>query len=139
MNNRFYEKELLEELREVQDSYGYIPEDEMIKISKKRDIPKSHLYGVITFYSMLYTEPKGKYIIRICNSVSCNINKSSEILKAVRDLIKCNPGETSENRKFSLEVVECLGHCGEGPVMLINGEVYDYLTVEKAVNIIKNL
>lgn len=105
MNNRFYEKELLEELREVQDSYGYIPEDEMIKISKKRDIPKSHLYGVITFYSMLYTEPKGKYIIRICNSVSCNINKSSEILKAVRDLIKCNPGRQAKTENSVLKLL----------------------------------
>lgn len=136
---KFFEKELIQELHELQDTYGYIPEEDIVRISKSRNIPKAHLYGVISFYSMFYLEPTGKYIIRICDSVSCRINKSKELIDILSSKLGIQNGETTEDKMFTLETVECLGHCGEGPVMTINGEYYKYLTPQKALEIIKNL
>lgn len=136
---KFFEKELIEELHELQETYGYIPEEDIVRLSNKRKIPKAHLYGVISFYSMFHLTPTGKYIIKICDSVSCRLEKSDSVLEAIKKYTKVNPGNTSEDKKFTLEVVECLGHCGEGPVMTINGKFHKYLTPQKVVNILKTL
>ncbi|MDK2945570.1 NADH-quinone oxidoreductase subunit NuoE [Geotoga petraea] len=136
---KFFEKELIEELHEIQDTYGYISEEDIVRISKNRDIPKAHLYGVISFYSMFYLQPTGKYIIRICDSVSCRINQSKELIEILHKKLSVKNGETTKDKKFTLEVVECLGHCGEGPVMTINGKIYNYLNSQKAQEIINNL
>jgi NADH-quinone oxidoreductase subunit E len=135
----FYEIELIEELHNLQDTYGYIPEEDIIRVAKKHEIPKAHLYGIISFYSMFYLKPTGKYIIRICDSVSCRIKDSKNILKTIKNYLKIDEGETTEDKKFTLEVVECLGHCGEGPVMSINGHYYKYLTKDKVLEILKSL
>jgi NADH-quinone oxidoreductase subunit E len=137
--DKFFEKELIQELHELQDTYGYIPEEDIVRLSKIRNIPKAHLYGVISFYSMFYLKPTGKYIIRICDSVSCRINKSKELIEVISQKLKIKNGETTKDKKFTLEIVECLGHCGEGPVMSINGEYYKFLNSQKALEIINNL
>lgn len=129
---------LLEKLHNIQNSYGYIPENEISLIADEYDMPRAKLYGVIRFYSMFYTEPTGKYIIRICDSLSCHINKSEEILTSVKKYLKIEDGETTEDKKFTLEVVECLGYCGEGPVMLVNDQIYTHLNSNRAIEILKD-
>lgn len=130
-------KLLLDRLHEIQDKFGYIPEKEIIKLAKKREIPKAHLYGIISFYSRFYTEPVGKYKVRVCKSVSCGMNGSKEILKVISENLGIEPGETTEDEMFTLEVVECLGHCGEGPVVTVNDKVYGEVTEAKALEIIE--
>ncbi len=125
---------LLNELNEIQETEGYISEKEMLRVSKKYDIPKAELYGIITFYSRLYTEPTPKYIIRICKSVSCGMNGSKRIIKTIEEYI----GKNKLENEFLVEEVECLGHCGEGPVISINDKIYDKMTDEKVENILKN-
>jgi len=129
---------LLEKLHNIQDTYGYIPEGEINTLSQKFDMPKAKLYGVIRFYSMFYTEPTGKYIVRICDSLSCHINDSEDLLDTVKDYLKIGNGETTEDKKFTLEVVECLGYCGEGPVLMVNEDVYTHVNSSKAIEIIKS-
>ena len=129
---------LLEKLHNVQDTYGYIPEGEIEKLASKFEISRARLYGVIRFYSMLYTEPTGKYIIRICDSLSCHINDSQQIVETVENYLKISDGQTTEDKMFTLEVVECLGFCGEGPVMMVNDEVYTHLNPGMALEILKN-
>jgi NADH-quinone oxidoreductase subunit E len=136
---KYFQKELLEELHELRETYGYIPEEDIVRIAQRRNIPKAHLYGVISFYSMFHLKPTGKYIIKVCDSVSCRIAESESVIDAIIKFTKVTPGNTSEDKKFTLEVAECLGHCGEGPVMTINGEFYTYLTPQKVVNILKTL
>jgi NADH-quinone oxidoreductase subunit E len=70
----FYQDSLLEKLHEIQSTYGYIPETEIKELAEKYQLPRANIYGVISFYSMFYTEPTGKYIIRICDSISCHLN-----------------------------------------------------------------
>ncbi|RAO99253.1 NADH dehydrogenase [Petrotoga sp. 9PW.55.5.1] len=136
---KFYQKELLEELHDIQETYGFISEEDIFRISKKRNIPKAHLYGVISFYSMFHLEPTGKYIIRLCDSVSCRLNHSSDIVKTLKEYLKIENHKTTEDKKFTLEIVECLGHCDEGPVMMVNDTYYTNLTTSKAIQILDSL
>lgn len=130
---------LLNELNKIQERDGYINEKEIEKIAKERGMRKTEVYGVISFYSRLYTKPKGKYIIRVCKSIVCGLNHSKEILKEIIKYLEIEIGETTKDNFFSLETVECLGHCGEAPVISINDKIYDKITPEKAVNILKNI
>ncbi len=134
----YNEEILLEKLHNIQESYSYIPENEIDNLAQKFDMPRAKLYGVIKFYSMFYTEPTGKYVIRVCDSLSCHINNSKKLLNDIREYLDIDDGETTEDKKFTLEVVECLGYCGEGPVMMVNDEVYTHLTPGMALKILKN-
>ncbi len=127
----------LEKMHNIQDTYGFIPESEIDRVAREFEIPRAKVYGTIRFYSMFYTEPTGKYIVRVCNSLSCHINNSSQILQTVKDFLGLENGETTEDRMFTLEVVECLGYCGEGPVMMVNDHVYTHVSKNMAVEILK--
>ena len=129
---------LLEKMHNIQDTYGFIPEGEIDDLAEEFDMPRAKIYGVIRFYSMFYTEPTGKYIIRVCDSLSCHINDSEDIVATIKDYLDIEDGETTENKKFTLEVVECLGYCGEGPVMMVNDEIYTHVNPNMALEILKN-
>ncbi|MGM0420247.1 MAG: NAD(P)H-dependent oxidoreductase subunit E [Bacillota bacterium] len=132
-----YEEVMLEIFHNIQETYGYIPEAEIDKLAEKFARPRAEIYGVIKFYSMLYTEPTGKYIIRICDSLSCHLSESHQLVETVEDYLNLSNGETSEDKLFTLEIVECLGHCGEGPVMMVNDDMYTQVSRKEALNILK--
>ncbi|RCW52470.1 MULTISPECIES: NADH-quinone oxidoreductase subunit NuoE [Halanaerobium] len=134
----FYRESLLEKLHEIQNSYGYIPEIEIENLAEKYMLPRANVYGVISFYSMFYTEPTGKYIIRICDSISCHLNQSDSVLNAVKSFLNLESHQTTEDKKFTLEIVECLGHCGEGPVMMVNNKIYKKVNKNTALEILNN-
>ncbi|MFP4021260.1 MAG: NADH-quinone oxidoreductase subunit NuoE [Halanaerobium sp.] len=134
----FYQDSLLEKLHEIQNTYGYVPEAEIENLAEKYQLPRANVYGVISFYSMFYTEPTGKYIIRICDSISCHLNQSNAVLKAVKSFLDLENHQTTEDKKFTLEVVECLGHCGEGPVMMVNDKIYTEINENKALEILND-
>jgi NADH-quinone oxidoreductase subunit E len=134
----FYQDSLLEKLHEIQESYGYIPESEIENLADKYGLSRANVYGVISFYSMLYTEPTGKYIIRICDSISCHLTESKEVLQAVKSFLGIESHSTTEDKMFTLEVVECLGHCGEGPVMMVNEKIYTKINKNKALDVLNN-
>ena len=126
---------LLDKLHKVQDEFGYLPEDEIIRIADEQGITQAELFGIITFYSRFYLHPVEKYIIRICKSVSCGINRANEVRQKLEDYLELVDGH-SKDGLFKLETVECLGHCADGPVMTVNDKVYDKLSPENAVKII---
>ena len=130
---------LINELAEIQEEFGYIPENEITRLALEMNMQKAQLYGVISFYSRLYTEKKGKNIIRICKSVTCGMNDSQGIREAVMTHLGIGDAMTTEDERFTLELVECLGLCDVSPVMTINDAVYSNLTVEKAIEIIDSL
>ena len=127
----------LEMVHNIQETYGYVPEREINQLAEKFDQPRAKIYGAIKFYSMFYTEPTGKYVIRICDSLSCHLNDSHDLLLAVENFLGLKNGETSPDQLFTLEVVECLGHCGEGPVMMVNDKMYTELSKGRALEILK--
>ncbi|MCK4258223.1 MAG: NADH-quinone oxidoreductase subunit NuoE [Halanaerobiales bacterium] len=128
---------LMEKLHNVQMTYGYIPESEIEKLAEEYGMTKTKVYGVISFYSMFHTEPTGKYIIRVCNSISCHLNRSGDMVEAIKDYLGVESGQTTEDKRFTLEVVECLGHCGEGPVMMVNDKIYTHVGKTAALKILK--
>jgi NADH-quinone oxidoreductase subunit E len=127
---------LINELSEIQKKFGYIPESEIKRLAIEMNMQKAQLYGVISFYSRLYTEKKGRNIIRICKSVTCGMNGSQSIREAVITHLEIGDSMTTEDERFTLELVECLGLCNVAPVMTINDAVYENLTAEKAIEII---
>jgi NADH-quinone oxidoreductase subunit E len=133
------DKLLLPMLQAIQAKFGYVSEANAHYLSRKTGIPFSKIYGVITFYEMLYTEKKGKYIIRICNSPSCYLNGSLKLIEFLESLLKIKSGETTKNKKVSLEIVSCLGCCDKAPAMIINGKVYGKLDEKKIKKIILGL
>ncbi len=129
---------LLEKMHNLQDTYGFISETEIDKLAVEFEVPRAKVYGVIRFYSMFYTEPTGKYIIRVCDSLSCHINQSDQVVTTIKNYLDIDDGETTPEKKFTLEIVECLGYCGEGPVMMVNDEVYTHVNSAMALDILKN-
>ena len=128
---------LLTELRKTQKKDGYISESAIRKLNKKTGIPLSRIYGVATFYAKLYTKLQGKYVIEICNSPSCYLNNSINLIKFLEKKFKIKSGQTTKNQKFSLHICSCIGCCNKAPAMLLNGKSYTNLTQEKIESILK--
>ena len=130
---------LIQILNEVQDEYGYIPELVQKLISEYLKIPMAEIYGVITFYSRFTLEPKGKYTISICMGTACYVKGSQKILDRLKERLKIEPGQTTEDGMFSLDETRCVGACGLAPVFTVNGEVYGKATVKTLDEVLDKL
>lgn len=128
---------LLQILEELNDRYGYLSEFVMKEVAKNLGITTTEVYGVATFYSFLNTEPKGRYIIRLCKTISCDLAGKKAVANALRNELGIDFGETTADGMFSLEYTNCIGMCNQGPAMLINNDVYFNLDPEKAVEIVE--
>ena len=113
-----------------------VTDESMMEVAKQLDLSSADIYGVATFYSFLDTVPRGKYIIRVCKTIVCDMKNKTQITETIENLLKIKVGETTLNRKFSLLYTNCLGWCHKGPAMLINDDVYNELTPEKVTEII---
>lgn len=130
---------LLPILQDVQRKFGFISDFAMQEIAHKLEIHPVEVYGVVTFYSFLSTEPKGKYVIRLCKTISCDLAGKDAIATTLQRELNLKFGETSKDRKFTLEYCHCIGMCDQGPAMLINEEVFTNLTPSKVIEIIDSL
>ncbi|GAK49401.1 NADH dehydrogenase [Candidatus Moduliflexus flocculans] len=131
--------ELVPILRHLNDAIGYLPKDVLAEVSERLHVSESHVYGVATFYSMLSTEKKGQFAVKLCESAPCHVVGGREVIKAIKTHLGIDAGETTADGKFSLDMVSCLGVCGVGPVMMVNSETYGNLTPEKAIEILSAL
>ncbi len=127
---------LLPILQEIQRNEQYLSDEAMVEVARKLDISSADVYGKATFYTFLDTVPRGKFIIRVCKTIVCDMHNKNQIIETLENLLKIKVGETTLNRKFSLLYTNCLGWCHKGPAMLINDEVYTELTPEKVREII---
>ncbi len=115
----------------------FLSKQDMVDVARELDISAADVYGTATFYSFLDTEPRGKYIIRICKTISCAMKGKNEILATIQEILKLNLGETSPDKKFSLLEANCIGWCHKAPAMLINDTPYTELTPEKVTDILR--
>jgi len=122
---------LLPILQGVVEQEKYLSEYSMLAIARELDLPAAEVYGTATFYSFLEHKKMGKYIIRICKTITCSMKGKNQILLAIEDMLKIDVGETTPDGTFSLLQTNCLGFCHKAPAMLINNEVYTELTPEK--------
>ena len=132
---------LIQILHDIQDQdpQHYISPEAVDTVAEYLKIPANHIYGVLTFYTMYSTKPRGKNIIRLCESPPCYLKGSDNILRKLKILLGINVGETTKDGIFTLEFTACLGVCGNAPVMMINDDVYGDLTEEKVEDIIDKI
>ncbi|MDI3533780.1 MAG: NADH-quinone oxidoreductase subunit [Thermosediminibacterales bacterium] len=132
--------ELVSILQEIQEEYRYLPEEILNYIATAMGISPSKVFGVATFYENFSLEPKGKYIIKVCDGTACHVKNSMDLLNALQKKLKLKDGQkTTKDMMFTLETASCLGACGLAPVMVINEEVYGKVTPEKAEKIIDEI
>jgi NADH-quinone oxidoreductase E subunit len=127
---------LLPALYIAQEQEGYITQEMMKFIADYLGIPFGHVLGVVTFYTMFYDKPQGKYHIQVCTNISCQLLGSNRILGHLEKRCGIRPGESTPDMKFTLSEVECLGSCGTAPVMQVNNDYFENLTPQKIDNII---
>lgn len=119
-------------LQQAQDIFGYLPKDVLIKIAQEINVPISQIYGVVTFYAQFHLQPRGRNIIRSCQGTACHVRGAKAVLKAVHDKLGLKDGKvTTDDLKFTLETVACIGACGLAPCMMINDDTHGRLTPEK--------
>lgn len=128
---------LIPVMHEVQNIYGYLPEEVLQLVSEELNVPMSEIYGVATFYSIFSLKPKGEHIIRVCLGTACYVKGSQLILDKLSEMLNIEVGGTTEDGKFTLEATRCLGACGLAPVMTIGEKVYGRLTPDDIPGILK--
>jgi NADH-quinone oxidoreductase E subunit len=124
-------------LQAVQEEQGYLSEDAVVGIGRQLNIPASKVYGVATFYNQFRFQPKGKYHVMVCRGTACHVKGSAKVLDMVTKALRIEPGKTTRDKMFSLEVVACMGGCGLAPVVNINGEFHAKVTPMKLQRIIE--
>ncbi len=122
---------IIEAFHAIQKEQSYLPEEVIIAAAEVFNIPVKDAYGVATFYSMFSVKPRGKNIIRICESAPCHIAGAAEVVAALENELGIKMGETTPDGKFTLEFTECVGQCQATPVITINGKPYGDVTPEK--------
>lgn len=127
-------------LQEVQNAFGYIPEDTVERLSKKLDIPASRFFGVATFYSQFHLKPRGRNIITACCGTACHVKGSERLISAALRDLRLNDGrDTTEDGNITLEKVACLGTCSMAPVVVINKKMHGKMTAEKLIKEIRTI
>ncbi len=123
----------------AQEQNGWISNEVIKEVANVLEITPEHVLGVATFYTMYHKSPKGKYHVQVCTNVSCMLRGAYEIYDQVRAKLGIDNGEVTEDRKFSLEEVECMGSCGTAPMVAVNEEYYENLDKEKVEQILESL
>jgi len=132
---------VLEILHDIQnhDPQHHLPEYALKKVAHHLNLPLGQIYGVVGYYTMFSTKPRGKYLIQICRSPVCSMLGSQSIIDSLRLAINGDLSSSAQNEFFTIEEVECLGQCSNSPCMMINQKVYGNLTLAKVESIINEL
>jgi len=126
-------------LQSIQRKYKYISDFAQQEVAKLLNIHPVEVYSVISFYSFLHSKPQGRNIIRLCQTISCDMVGKREVADAIKRELGINFGETTKDRRITLEYTNCVGMCDQGPAMIVNERVYTKLDPEKAVKILSEI
>jgi len=118
-------------VQEIQNEFGYIPPQAIPIMAKALGLFPSQLQGVISFYAQLYTEPRGKKVVRVCRGTACHVRGGKTILKLVKQHLGVEEGQTTPDLEYSLETVACIGVCVLAPNMVVGGQVSGHLNPKK--------
>ena len=128
---------LIPVLTGCQEVVGYLPVELQEYIGQSLSIPGSDIYGVVTFYSFFTMVPKGRHIIKVCLGTACYVRGTKHILQRLSSVFKIGVGETTEDRRFSLEAVRCLGACGLAPVVVVGNDTHGGVTPDGILKILE--
>jgi NADH-quinone oxidoreductase subunit E len=123
-------------LQEVQEAAGYLSEPAIVAIGRHLKLPASKIYGVATFYNQFRFAPKGRFHVMICRGTACHVKGSAKVLDTVSRSLRLEPGQTSRDGLFSLEVVACMGACALSPAIAINGKFFPKVSPTKIVKLL---
>jgi len=130
------ESQLIPALQRVQDHYGYIPPQAMKPVAEAFRTFPAKVQGVVSFYHMFYTEPRGRHVVTVCRGTACHVKGGKGVLRVVQKILGLSDGETSEDYHFTLETVACLGACALSPVMVVDGTVYGRMNPKRIENVL---
>lgn len=123
----------------AQKKFGWISPEVIDYVAELLNLPPSHVDGVVSFYTMYFKKPMGKFHIQVCTNISCLLRGGEEIYSYLVNSLGINDGEVTSDGMFSLEIVECMGACGGAPMIAVNQDYYENLDITKVKNIIENL
>ncbi len=123
----------------AQEQFGWISEETMRYVGELLNLSYGHVQGVVTFYSMFNSQPVGKYHLQVCTNITCQLLGAEKIVDDLSQKCRAQLGKTSEDKKYTLTEVECLGSCGTAPMMQVNDDYYENLTKEKIDQILTRL
>jgi NADH:ubiquinone oxidoreductase subunit E len=131
---------ILSILQDVQENFNYIPEKAVDWLSKKLNIPASRLFGIITFYDQFHLKPRGENVITVCRGTACHVNGSERLINRLLLELEIPPGEdTTDDLKFTVEKVNCVGACSIAPVVVLNKKVQGKMTFDKLMRSLRKL
>lgn len=130
------DKNLLLLLERARDVHGYVPGHALAGLADQLGIPLADVYSAATFYRALPLRPQGKHVIRVCKSVPCYLKHNAPVIDTLQRELGIEPGQTSQDGLFSLELVNCIGACDKAPAMMIDEEVFGDLTAERVMEIL---
>ena len=125
-------------LQAIVQKHNYLTDEAMVEVARELDISAAEVYGTASFYTFLDTQVKGKFVIRVCKTITCSMKGKSDIVHTLEEILKIKVGETTTDKQFSLIETNCIGWCHKAPAILINELPYTELTPEKVSEIIKD-
>ncbi len=134
--NKGRPENLIMVLHKAQNLFGYLPKKVQQMVAEGLGLSLSQVYGVVTFYSFFSTSPKGRNTVKVCLGTACYVRGGQRALTKVQDELEVKVGSTTEDRRFSLDVVRCIGACGLAPAMLVNDDVYGRVKTTKIMEIL---
>ena len=128
---------LLMIMQDISDLYNYVPPEVVPVLMEGLSVQESLIYSVATFYKTISLEPRGKYIVNVCTGTACHVRGADKIMDALKEKLKINEGQTTDDNLFTLEAVRCVGCCASGPVITVNQETHGGLDRSSAVEVIE--
>jgi NADH-quinone oxidoreductase subunit E len=127
-------------LQAVQEEYRYLPEEVMAFVATNLGISPARVYGVATFYSHFALEPKGKYVVRVCDGTACHVKGAADLVEALEAKLSLGKGrKTTPDLLFTLETVSCLGACGLAPAMVVNEDIHGQISAQRACAVLDQI
>ncbi len=130
---------IMEVLHDVQGQYGYLPEEALRRVSASFDIPLIEVFRLANFYRAFSLKPRGRHLLTVCAGTACHVRGAPRLLDEVTAQLKVQPGDTTEDRAFTLETVNCLGACALGPVVVVDGTYHDHMTPAKLKSLLGDI
>jgi NADH:ubiquinone oxidoreductase subunit E len=125
-------------LQDMQETFGYLPEEKLEEVSKELDVPLSRLFSLATFYTTFRLEPMGKHHVCVCVGTACHVRGAPIIVDTIERELDTKAGKTTKDGKFTVDTVNCVGACALAPLLMIDGEHYGKMTQNKTKRLLKN-
>jgi len=138
-NRRSQPQQLIEVLQDVQNAFGYICEEAMTTVSKELGVPLIEVYRVANFYKAFSLTPRGRHVLTICMGTACHVRGAPRLLDEARGQLRIEPGQTTQDKMFTLERVNCLGACALGPIAVLDGDYYRNMTPNKLRKLVQSV